>query len=315
MPLHSRLFLLAILVGGADLGYAAHGQSAAVSGLTQYTIGTPSGDETEILEIINRARANPAAEGQRLVDLLNVTFPGGTSGIDLNQLLSDFQGYPARPPLAFNADLNAAAQFHLPEMVAFGNYTHISPNGDDPAARMVSFGYQCPFGENVAAFPNRPTTAEQTEDSYETDTNEPGYVHRINVMEPDSLEKTEIGIAQQALGGWNVEDFGAGDTPTLITGAVFTDKAATGFYVSGEGVASVTVTAPSASSFYAVTGESGAYTLPLNLLTFAPLLSGNTVQVVFTDSADRVGDGADPRNRRGCARLPSKRDPGRVRGA
>ena len=104
MPLVAAGFALALS------GATAHAQSTA--GLTQYTIGTPSGDETEMLQIINRARSNPPAEGQRLVDSLNAVFPNGDSGVDLNLLLSQFRSYPARPPLAFNARLNAAAQAH-----------------------------------------------------------------------------------------------------------------------------------------------------------------------------------------------------------
>ena len=102
------------------------------------------------------------------------------------------------------------------------------------------------------------------------------------------MGQVEVGMAQEALCGWNVEDFGSANTPTLLTGDVFADNAGTGLYVSGEGVASVVVTAPGASSFYAVTVESGAYTLPLDLLTYNVGGANPTVQVMFTDALGNV---------------------------
>ena len=108
---------------------AQNTQSAIPVGLTAYEFGTPSGDEVEMLELIIRARSNPAAEGQRLVDALNVIYPNGGSGVDLTQTLSDFAGFPYRPPLAFNANLNAAAEAHLADNFRLGTQSHDSPDG------------------------------------------------------------------------------------------------------------------------------------------------------------------------------------------
>ena len=103
-----HLHLISVPLAAAGLAFilsSATVQAQATTGLTQYTIGTPSGDETEILAGINRARANPALEGQRLVNELNTEFPGGTSGVNLPQLLAQFQSYPARPPVGFQRRL------------------------------------------------------------------------------------------------------------------------------------------------------------------------------------------------------------------
>ena len=284
------LVTLAGLAAGSLSVGAPSSQPLGSAGLTQYTFGNPSNDETEILEVVNRARANPAAEGQRLVDVVHAVSPNGDSGIDLNQLLADFQGYPVRPPLAFNAELNAAAQFHLPEMVQMGGETHYSPNGDYFDVRVRSFGYQLPFGENANGDASYPLSvpATQVEDNYEIDADVPHYGHRLNVMEPNGLMEVEVGIAEKAIGGWNVEDFGMNRTSTLLTGVAFTNNDGTGFYALGEGLGGITVTAPGASSFYAVTVASGAYTLPLDLLTFNAAVPNPTVQVVFTDAAGKV---------------------------
>ncbi len=293
-------------------------------GLTAYTFGNPSDDETEILAIINRSRANPPTEGQRLVTQTIAIFDPLGTGVPpalqqryesvISELQTSFSSYPARPPLAFNAELNAAAQFHLGEMIAIDHLTHYSPNGDSPVVRVSKFGYTLLSGENVSgppipeANPER-IPADSVEYGYETDLDniDPGYGHRLNLLEPTSLGHVEIGVANQELGGWDVEDLGNGYTPPLLTGAAFADNAGTGFYALGEGVGGVTVTAPGASSFYAVTVASGAYTLPLDLvgsvyvwgihsyydpstamMVYSPLNPVPTVTVVFTDALGNV---------------------------
>ncbi|MBE7156945.1 MAG: hypothetical protein INR62_00665 [Rhodospirillales bacterium] len=284
----SFLFSSMLLAGITSVlfGAAAHTQT---TGLTQYTIGTPSGDETEILHIINRARANPPAEGQRLVNsiLADTIYPDIYSGIDLNTLLAQFQSYPARPPLAFNAQLNAAAQAHTADMVATGVVQHNSSDGTSAYTRVTAFGYGYFAGECVWGYPytERPMTPLDMEGGYEIDPGNPNLGHRLITLGPLSIGESEIGIAQYRVGNWNTEDFGTSYTPPLLTGAVFADQAGTGIYASGEGVGSVVVTAPGASSFYAVTVASGAYTLPLDLVpAYDASQPAPTVRVVFTDA-------------------------------
>ena len=294
----SRRHPVCLLAITAAISLAGVGDAPAQvtppSGLMLYAIGNPSGDETEILETINRSRANPAAEGQRLVDAINAANPGGGSGIDLNQLLTAFQSYPFRPPLAFNAELNTAAAGHLSDMIVIGLDTHTGSDGSTPASRMEAAGYPTPGGENVNGGSDEYSmTPWEIEAGYEIDDGDPTLPHRLNVMEWDDLGQVEIGIANQAVGGWDCEDFGSDQTPPLLTGAVFTDNAKTGFYASGEGVGGYTVTAPGASSYYAVTVASGAYTLPLDLVpTFAnenpPFATPPTVTVNFTDPSGNV---------------------------
>ena len=289
-------------------------QAQATAGLTPYAIGTPSGDETEMLCEINRARANPPAEGQRLASGPAANYPSSGVG-SVNELLTSFASYPARPPLAFNADLNASAAAHTADMVATGILQHNSSDGTPAGTRVGSFGYVGFSGENCYGTPVRVpfpiiVTPWYTESGYETDTNnvEAGSIgHRLAIMEPAFPDSVEIGIAQHASGSWNTEDFGGRGTSPLLTGVVFTDNAGTGFYASGEGVGGVTVTAPGFSSYYAVTGASGAYTLPLDLAgpvytqgiayaydsstgqyVYSPVNPAPIVNVTFTDSQGHV---------------------------
>ena len=68
----------------------------APAGLTEYLFGSPSGDEVEMLECINRARANPAAEGQRVTALLQANDPTNQEGNDYARWTSPRSTVPAR---------------------------------------------------------------------------------------------------------------------------------------------------------------------------------------------------------------------------
>ena len=175
-------------------------------------------------------------------------------------------------------------------MIAMKVETHIGSEGSTPNGRMAAAGYSTPTGENV--FGNASSYSDtpwEIDAGYEIDGGTPDLGHRLSIMEWDDLGEVEIGVANQAIGPWNVEDFGSDQTPPLLTGAVFVDNAKTGFYVSGEGVGGYTVTAPGASSYYAVTVASGAYTLPLDLVpAFDSTVPAPTVTVNFTDPSGNV---------------------------
>lgn len=289
--LHRTLpaFLVAaviVCVGNPSGTTAQNTQPPTPVGLTEYKFGMPSGDEVVMLELINRARSNPAAEGQRLVDALNVIYPNGGSGVDLAQTLSDFAGFPYRPPLAFNANLNAAAQAHLADNFRLGIDSHDSPDGTPPSIRVQQFGYYAFGGENCNGTAGytvslRPST---THANYELA--DPG--HRENILEDGkSLGNVEFGTSFLSAGGWNVEDFGRNLTPPILTGVVFHDNAATGFFASGEGVSGVVVTSD-LSTFYALT-VNGAYALPLDLTPrYDAAQLPPTVNVTFTASDGTV---------------------------
>ena len=271
------------LVGGWHLR-----AQTSVAGLTRYEIGDPSGDETAVLELLNRTRANPPAQGQRLTADIDPAVYGGLQDeyqAVVAEILTSFATYPFRPPLAFNARLNAAARFHLAENLGVGRPDHDSPDGTRWDTRIESFGYPSVTGQNCAGTAGYPAvfTPWNTEATYESDLG-----HRPNILEPHFVQAVEVGIASRALGGWSVQNFGGNSTPPLLTGVAYRDDASTGFYASGEGVGGVTVTAPGASSFYTVTTASGAYTLPLDLLpaynAAAPLASV-TVQTDYQGSS------------------------------
>src|SRR6185436_18190428 len=97
--------------------------------LQQWDSGDPTPDEQHALEIINRARANPVAEGNRLsaaneaadVSLTNhleVGFPPGSgqAGDVTEGLVAPNNVVAARPPLAMNKILLGTARAHNTDM-------------------------------------------------------------------------------------------------------------------------------------------------------------------------------------------------------
>src|SRR4051812_21810736 len=100
----------------------------------------PTAAEQYLLELVNRARANPAAEAARFGVALNEGLPAGTIST------------AARQPLAFNPNLGDAARKHTNWMFATDTFTH-NEGSVTPVSRMRAAGY--PFsgswiaGENI----------------------------------------------------------------------------------------------------------------------------------------------------------------------
>jgi hypothetical protein len=89
----------------------------------------PTPAEQYMLALINRARANPAAEGQRLVALAQTdpVLAAATRSSNLNRFLQVIDSYSPEPPLAFNPGLIEAARDHDAAMLAANNQFHAPP--------------------------------------------------------------------------------------------------------------------------------------------------------------------------------------------
>jgi serralysin len=92
---------------------------------------SPTNHEQYMLELINRARANPNAEVQRNVDVN-----------DLNQGLSPGTiSTSAKQPLAFSLSLIDASRKHSQWMLDVDKFSHTGINGSSPGDRMQAAGY------------------------------------------------------------------------------------------------------------------------------------------------------------------------------
>lgn len=169
---------------------------------------SPTELEQYMLELLNRARANPSAEVTRLSGEF-----WGDAGVsqpaDLNEgLTSGTITSTAKPPLAFSMDLVTAASNHAQHQLqadAWGHYEGATDVGDcwtgnSPSDRATAAGYAGGVGENTAVAVTSaswPTNASQTAQAEArhnglfVDDNVPGRGHRLNFM---NSSYTEVGI-------------------------------------------------------------------------------------------------------------------------
>jgi hypothetical protein len=248
--------------------------SVRLAGKTPYSHGDPTALEQTLLELINAARTNPAAEG-RFLD--GITTPYAVQArVDspsyFTNLPGEFSAYPAAPPLAFHPILTATARAHSRDMVSKGYFAHASLDGMTPADRILKAGYDYDFaGENISGM-GVTNAADALECHYglmidnnniEDATSHLG--HRLNILDKDFAE-IGIGYSGSRSGGDATEDFGTPSNPAAyLVGVAFNDLNTNGTYDPGEGKSNVQVM-PDLGNRYAVTSASGGFAIPLEPL-------------------------------------------------
>jgi len=259
--------------------------SVGLAAKTPYSHGDPTALEQTMLELINAARTNPAAEGRFLN---GITTPYAVqaradSPSYFTNLPGEFSAYPAAPPLAFHPILTATARAHSRDMVSKGYFAHASLDGMTPADRILKAGYDYDFaGENISGM-GVTNAADALECHYglmidnnniEDATSHLG--HRLNILDKDFVE-IGIGYAGGRSGGDATEDFGTPSNPTAyIVGVAYADTNTNSFYDPGEGRSNITVT-PDAGGRYAVTSASGGFAIPIEPVE----TNSDSIQVPF----------------------------------
>ena len=243
-----------------------------------YSIGNPTNEEQYYLELINRARANPIAEGIRLATTTdsNVLAAYTAFGVNLVLMQSQFVLIPPAPPLSMNATLSTAARSHSQNMLQNNYQGHNGPDGS-LTTRLQAYtsganGWS--IGENVYAYSKSVWYGHA---GFQVDwggsaatggmQSPPG--HRQNIHNT-TFREVGIGVVLGSNGGSGgvgpqlvTQDFGTvGGLLPFVTGVVYRDLNSNGFYDPGEGVGGVTVTVSNANSF-AVTASSGGYSVPV----------------------------------------------------
>lgn len=240
-----------------------------------YSIGDPTNEEQYYLELINRARANPTAEGLRLATTTdsNVLNAYSAFGVNLVLMQAQFVLIPPAPPLSMNATLTTAARAHSQNMLQNNYQGHSGPDGS-LTTRLASYtsganGWS--IGENVYAYSKSVWYGHA---GFEVDwggtvlnggmQSPPG--HRQNIHST-TFREVGIGVVLGSNGGVGpqlvTQDFGwVGGLPPFVTGVVYRDLNSNGSYEPGEGVGGVTVTVSNTNS-YAVTASSGGYSVPV----------------------------------------------------
>lgn len=258
--------------------------------------GDPTSAEIQMLEFVNRARADAVAEAARLraTTDTNVISAINYFGVDLNLMQTQFAALTrAVQPLAMNAKLLASARLHSQDMfdnVFQGHDSSTnppSPNlpGDKITNRIIRQGYGYSYiAENVYAFAESEWhchAAFEIDWGYGVGGMQTPAGHRNNIH---NAALREIGIG--AVAGTNsmgtntvgplivTHDIGVGTGggQPMITGVTYADADGDNFYDPGEGLGGVRVDVDG-SSYYAVSSTHGAYAVPV--------VTNGTYQVTF----------------------------------
>ncbi len=249
----------------------------------------PTALDQLMLELINRARLNPQAEANRLINgQLN-------EGVSQRDTIST----TPKQPLAFNLYLNQAAYNHSGWMLANNIFSHTGANGSTSQQRMENEGYDFVpswgSGENIA-WKGTTGSVDVTQfviDNYEAlfiDEDYPNRGHRVNILKDDFQE---IGISSRQgkfltnninyNSVMTTQDFAYSEKDgAFLTGVVYTDEVIDDdFYTVGEGIDNITITAEEVNSgetFRGETWQSGGYSLQLPNGTYQVSFVGNLDQ-------------------------------------
>lgn len=186
-------------------------------------------------------------------------------------------------PLAFDGDLNEAAELHSAWEIATDTFSHTGAGGTSAGQRMTNAGYvfsgSWSWGENIAWASLRGDPGYQDEVllMHNGFMNSSG--HRANILNPNFKEVglgLEVGQYQQWQAAFITEDFAKSGSATFLTGVAFDDMDGDMFYDPGEGLGGLTVTATSSTGakFTTTTEWAGGYDMTLAAGTYTVTFSG-----------------------------------------
>jgi hypothetical protein len=254
----------------------ALGSAGEARASTLYSIGEPTNEEQHHVELINRARANPTAEGIRLKAstdpqvLMDISY----FKVDLNMMAAEFAALPVRPPLAINPKLMTAARGHSQDMFNRAFQGHIGSNGSTLSTRFAAVGYSAAGAENVYA---TAANSVHCHAGFQIDWGDGGTGgmqnprgHRLSIH--GAYREIGVGVilGNNTYNGNTVgphvatQNFGSGMTANTayVTGVVFHDLNGNDFYDPGEGLGGVTVQVEG-SAYHAISAASGGYAVPV----------------------------------------------------
>ena len=226
--------------------------------------------EQLLLELVNRARLDPAGEAARYGIALN-------NGLAAGSLTAT-----AKQALAPNELLVSSARAHSQWMINTDIFSHTGSGGSDPGDRMGAAGYaftgSWTWGENIAwsGTTGTPNLLTYTNELHRNLFLSPG--HRVNILEGDFREGgTGITSGPFKSGGttYNAvmasENFATSGSSYFVTGVAITDRDGDNFYDIGEARSGITMSISTGGSD--ATGAAGG---------FAAKFAGGTVGVTFS---------------------------------
>lgn len=229
--------------------------------------------EQLVIELTNRARANPAEEAARLGIGLNDGLPAGTISTS------------PKPPLAPHQILIDVAAAHSQDMIDRDFFAHVNPDGENPGDRIADAGYPAwSWGENLAVH----IGAAEAHDLLFTSAG-----HRDNMLR-DTYREIGVGVRDRA--DWGVdmtEAFAYRKGDAFLTGVAFSDQfVADNFFSLGESLAGVTIAATATirgTTYTTTTGPSGGYSLQVPSDTYDLVASGGELGNPITITGIGIG--------------------------
>lgn len=239
--------------------------------------GGPTAEAQYMLELVNQARTSPGAAAERVTSNLDADTVATINfyNVDLQAAKNAIANAPAKPPLAWNGQLAAAAQGQSQDQANTGVQSHTGSDGSSLDTRLDRVGYtnRASASENAYAYAQ---SVDQAMQAFLIDWGVSSRGHFNNLMQPTTpaaSANTEIGIgiAHSNKPGFGPEvitqDFarknGAG--PQLV-GSVYNDLDHNHFYSIGEGRGGVTIQAQnllSGQTSSTQTMDAGGYQIPL----------------------------------------------------
>ena len=273
---------------------------------TLYSFGNPTADEQLYIELINRARANPAAEGARLAAITDpaVLKAYTQHGVNLTKMQNEFSLIGPQPPVAPNAKLTTAARGHSLWMLNNATQSHDETNPPNTIGqRLTAAGYiWSSYGENIFAYSNDPAYGHA---GFEVDWG-PGpdgmqtpRGHR-DTIHSSSFREIGVGVllGRNSTVGPEIvtQDFGTQTTGGYFgSGVAYYDLNTNDFYDRGEGIAGLTVNVAGATN-YCQTAIGGGWVVPLptaaasRTTTFSGLGISQTRTLVVPTSKNAKAD-------------------------
>jgi len=242
----------------------------------------PDGNEQQMMWFMNRARTDPFAEGIWLanLDTPDVVSAISNLNIDLETMKAEFAAIPPKPPAAFDVRLYNAAYQHCLYLISCNCQSH---NGQDTRVENEGFEFSTLRG-NVFSYTNSGIHCHAALNidwgaSSDGTGMQDGRGHRVAIMSidrryynagiaivPHNSSYPDVGPLVMTGNYATAKDFGYVIPPDhynrFIVGTVWKDNNLNGLYDPGEGIGNVSVT-PDHGTYYAVTGSSGGYSIPI----------------------------------------------------
>ncbi|MES2660051.1 MAG: CAP domain-containing protein [Verrucomicrobiota bacterium] len=241
---------------------------------TLYQFGNPTAEEQSYIELINRARANPLAEGARLATTTapDVLAAYTQYGVNLTMMQNEFNAIAAAQPLAPNAALTSAARSHSQWMLNNATQSHDETNPSNTTQqRITNAGYiWSTIGENIYAYSSNVWYGHA---GFQVDWGpggtggmQSGRGHRANIHRA-AFKEIGAGVVNGTNGAIGpqlvTQDLGApSNGQTFGTGVAYYDLNANNFYDIGEGIAGLTVNV-SGTTNYCTTAIGGGWVVPI----------------------------------------------------